>query len=150
MIVSSNTPAATSALRSFLSMCGVSLPVDEEFRAIGRLNADSALCAVVGYNGFCGRVCMMHVAGVGNWMTREFLWAAFDYPFNQAGLVQVFGCTPQNNPRALKLEKHLGFKTLATIPDGWAEGVDLVLQTMHKSECRWLGLKNARLDRKAA
>lgn len=138
MIVTSNTDKARWALFLFLKERGVELSRSEDFQAIGRINKELAILGVVGYNSFCGSTCAMHVAGIGNWMSRELIRAAFDYPFRQLGMVQIFACTALNNARALRLERRIGFKPLLSIPNGWGAGVGLEILGMHKSECRWL------------
>jgi hypothetical protein len=45
---------------------------------------------------------------------------------------------PSNNEKALKLDRHIGFKEVARIPNAVAEGVDYIVMCMEKSECRWL------------
>lgn len=143
MIVSSSTDLYKWALYGFLKKRGVEIPRSEDFQAIGRLSPlTKDLIGVVGYNGFCGQVCSMHMAGDGNWINRQLLWAAFDYPFNQAKCVQVFATVAETNYKALKLNLHLGFKTIGLVPNGWAEGVNLILLTMNKRDCRWLEKKH--------
>jgi RimJ/RimL family protein N-acetyltransferase len=139
MLVTSKTNAERWALFNFLKKHGVELPRSEDFQAIGQLSLNTKdLIGVVGYSGFCGKTCVMNVAGEGNWLSRKLLWAAFDYPFNQQGVIQVFACVSETNARSLKLCHHLGFSQLAHIRDGWAEGIGMKILTMHKKECRWL------------
>lgn len=149
MIVSANTDNSKWALWGFLRAHGVDIPRSEDFRALGRLSPHTKdLIGVVGYNGFCGKTCQMHMAGDGNWVNREFLFAAFDYPFNQLKLNMVLGPVAGDNARALKLDAHLGFKEVARVKDGWDDGVDLIVLGLKREDCRW---HNRRLDlRKAA
>jgi RimJ/RimL family protein N-acetyltransferase len=141
MLVTSKTDAARWAMFLFLQEHGIKLARSEDFHAIGRVERGS-LTAVVGYNAFSGNTCSMHVAGVGNWLSRELLSAAFHYPFVQAKLVQVFVQTSANNAKALRLEKHLGFTEFARVKDGWETGVDMLVLTMRKQDCRWLEASN--------
>lgn len=143
MIVTSKTNNAKSALYEFLKSHGVSIPRSEDFQAIGRINKELALLGVVGYNGFCGRTCMMHVAGDGRWVNREFLWAAFSYPFQQLDVVQVFATVASRNTQALRFNYHLGFTLMKTVVRGWGPDDDLLILTMPKNQCRWLEIKNA-------
>jgi len=150
MLVTSRNDNAKWALFSFLKEHGVEIVRSEDFQALGRVNKELALLGVVGYNGFCGNTCMMHVAGVGNWINRELLYAAFDYPFRQLGVAQVFAPVAATNARALKLDKHLGFVEHSRFPDAWADGVDLVLLTMRKTDCKWLKPLEKQHELKAA
>lgn len=138
MIVTSKADAAKSALHLYLKAHGVEIPRSEDFQAIGRLNSGLQLMGVVGYNGFCGQVCTMHVAGEGNWLSRDLLRMAFDYPFNQVGVKHVFATVAANNLRALNFDRHLGFEVLHRLRDGWADGVDMIVLRMTRSQCRWL------------
>src|SRR4051812_26808838 len=95
---------------AFLADRGVRLCLSEDVQCIGRRSEnDHALVGVVAFNGFTGDICQMHVAGDGNWMTRELIHAAFDYPFKQLGLAAIMAPVPGNNARALKMDKHFGF-----------------------------------------
>ena len=148
MIVTSKDETSRWALYSFLRERDVALPRSEDFHAIGevrRRDGIPTLVVSVGYTHFCGRTCGMLVAGDGNWMTRELLWAAFDYPFNQCSMVQIFASVARNNQRALKLDLHLGFKLLTTVKDGKAPGVDFDVLTMRREDCRWLEIKKKRM-----
>jgi len=96
---------------------------------------------VVGFDGFVGKCCQMHVVNLsGSPTPRKYLWACFDYPFNQAGMEFVTGIVNSNNKEAMRFDKHLGFTELARLPGAHDEGGDLVVMKMHKSECRWLKL----------
>jgi RimJ/RimL family protein N-acetyltransferase len=83
----------------------------------------------------------MHTAGFATrWATRDFLWALFDYPFNQLGCKKVFGQVPESNKRALEIDLKLGFKVVARIKDVFPDGACLVLALARK-DCRWLNYK---------
>lgn len=138
MIVSTKTVDEKLLALEFLRKHGVDVSLSEDFNAQARLSSQGVIMGVVGYNGFCGKVCAMHVAGVGNWISRDFLWKAFDYPFKQVGIVQIISPVAASNHRALKLNKHLGFEVLQRIRDGWADNEDLIFMSMRYNQCRWL------------
>jgi len=98
------------------------------------------ILGVVGYDGFNGASAQMHSAGDGNWITRELLWAAFDYPFNACGLNMVIGSIPSGNTQALKFNANLGFKTQLVLEGAHPDG-SLVLMTMKREDCRFLNLR---------
>ena len=116
-------------------------PLPEETVCIGQ-EIDGNLVAVVGYCSFMPNACQMHIAAVGevNWMSRDLLWAAFDYPFNVLGVKVILGQICGSNEDALKLNRHLGFKVVAEIPDAHMDG-DLVIMAMKKEECRFLNIR---------
>jgi len=104
--------------------------------ALGSGTEDEILGVFI-YDGWNGASCEMHMAGSEGWLTRQFLWAAFDYPFNQCGLSVVYTVISSANTRSLKIVKGFGAKILATIRDGHPDG-DLHIVTLYKDDCRWL------------
>jgi hypothetical protein len=118
-------------------------PLPEETVCIGQ-EIDGNLVAVVGYCSFMPNACQMHIAAVDevNWMSRDLLWAAFDYPFNVLGVKVILGQICGSNEDALKLNRHLGFKVVAEIPDAHMDG-DLVIMAMRKEDCRWLNIRSS-------
>lgn len=111
-------------------------------RAIGSVGSDNVLHGVVGFDGFNGASCQMHVAGDPGWVNRAILHAAFDYPFNFAGCSVVLGVVPSGNAEALRFNERLGFRTVAVIPEAHPDGA-LVVMAMDREECRWLDRPHA-------
>jgi RimJ/RimL family protein N-acetyltransferase len=143
MIVVANTVEDKQAAATYLRKAGIDLPLSEDFQAIGRFHKGTTgnmePMAVIGYNGFNGKTCCMHVAGEeGNWMNRELLRMAFEYPFKQLGLNVVMATIAGTNHRSLKLTKHIGFAVAYRIKDGYEQGVDIVLFEMRKETCKFL------------
>lgn len=94
---------------------------------------------VVGYTGFVGKVCQMHVVNLGTRRSpRKMLWAAFDYPFNQVGLEAVLGIVNSKNDAAIRFDKHLGFKEVMRLGGLHDGGGDIVILRMNRDECRWI------------
>lgn len=107
---------------------------------LARFKGDQLLGGII-YTGFTGSSIAMHVAGfVPDWVNKEMLWAAFDYPFNQLKVKKVFGEVPADNMKALEFDRKLGFKEEARIKDVYPEG-DLVVLAMYRDECRWLKMR---------
>lgn len=106
--------------------------------AIG-LERDGELSAVVVFNLFSGADIAMHIAAVPGrrWMTRDFLRAAFRYPFVQLGCRRVTGYVPISNHDALRFDLHLGFKVEGCMREAMENGEDVVVLGMLKRECRW-------------
>ena len=126
-------------LRAWLgNKLGDKLP--ENATCIGQ-EKDGNLVAVVGYCGFLPKSCVMHVAAIDdNWISKDLLWAVFDYPFNKLGVSVILATVSSNNEEALKLDRHLGFVDKAYIQDAHIDG-DLVILAMRRENCRWLGIK---------
>lgn len=97
--------------------------------------------AAVMYDSFNGASIVGHLVGSGRkWMTRDFLWFCFYYPFEQLGVNKIIGPVPSDNYEARRLDEHLGFTLEATLKDAAPKG-DLLLYSMTKEQCRWLSLR---------
>lgn len=64
-------------------------------------------------------------------LRHGFADEVFRFVFD-SGREKILGLTPANNRKALKFIKHLGFKELYRIKDGYKQGVDFVLTEMDK------------------
>ena len=118
----------------------LNFPLPETTQCIGQLK-DGNLVAVAGYTNFMPKACEIHIGSVGeHWANKDFIWAVFDYPFNKLGLSVILGQICADNTEALKLNRHLGFKVVAEIPDAHMSG-DLVIMAMKKEECRFLNIR---------
>jgi RimJ/RimL family protein N-acetyltransferase len=118
----------------------LNFPLPQTTQCIGQLK-DGNLVAVAGYTNFMPKACEIHIGSVGeHWASKDFIWAVFDYPFNKLGLSVILGQICADNIDALKLNRHLGFKVVAEIPDAHMSG-DLVIMAMKKEECRFLNIR---------
>lgn len=80
------------------------------------------------------------MAGVGpGWATPEFLWAGFDYPFNQCGCEVLLARV--TDPQVVELDKRLGFKTDFILDGAHPDGA-LHYMSMRRAECRWLNRRH--------
>lgn len=117
----------------------IGVPWSSDFRAVGLVRG-GCLCAVVGYNGFTGRVCFMHSAiDDPTAITRTFVRKVFEFPFETCGVVQVLAPVPTDNEKAMKLDLHVGFETLTVLSGADQEGKDMALLSMRRESCKWLG-----------
>ena len=112
------------------------MPTPQDAHYLGQVLNDE-IRAVVVYCGFYGKSCMIHVGSKGkHWATKDFLKKVFDYPFNTLKLKVIIGTVAGSNKKALKLDRHLGFKDVAFIPDAHDDG-DLVILEMRPEYCKW-------------
>lgn len=113
------------------------------------LEKHGRLVAGVLFDGFNGRSVRMHVASdeSGQWMTREYLAVCWDYPFRQLKVNKVIGPVDSGNHDALRFDRALGFVHEATLKDAGRTG-DLLLLTMTREQCRFLGERYAKSIRK--
>lgn len=111
----------------------------ENYSALGLLDDDGALVAGVLYNHYHPPSIMMHVGAVEGrmWLTREFLHAAFDYPFNQLKCKRVTALVPKKNRAARQFDEHLGFKLEGCMRQALADD-DMLVYGMLRSECKYI------------
>jgi len=117
----------------------IGLTPTPEIMCLGTVIGDR-LVGVVGYDGYNGASIQMHVAGEGNWFTKESLRTAFDYPFNVLNVNMVIGLVPSGNTDAIKFNTHLGFQTDAVLKGAHPDGALLVM-SMTREQCRYLNRK---------
>ena len=111
----------------------------EDTKGIAAIN-DGKIVAISVFDSWTVNSCMIHI-WIDNPLVLKhgFAEEIFEYLFSDvSGREVVIGCTPANNEKALKFIKHIGFKEIGRIPDGYERGVDFVLTTMRKETCRWL------------
>lgn len=123
------------------------MPPDVEFY-------DDGFCSTIGwevcgeivggvlYEGFRWPDINMHIAtdGTKRWANRRFIFACFDYPFNQLKCYRVTAVVCISNSNAVKLVLKLGFKLEGRLRKAFPSGEDALLFGMLKEECRWLKL----------
>lgn len=90
------------------------------------------------YTGPRGSV-QLHVAGTGQWATPNFLWHVFNYCFAQLQVTKALGIVDSVNIAALRFDRHIGFVEEATITGAGRNGSDLIILSMTRAQCRWLG-----------
>jgi RimJ/RimL family protein N-acetyltransferase len=107
--------------------------------AIGR-ERNGELIAGVLYEDWNGANVVCHIAGVGNWLNRKYLWIIFDYPFRQLKVKRITTTVAQSNVVSQRFTQHLGFTLETRLKDAHPSG-DLFIYRMMAAECRWLELK---------
>lgn len=144
MIVTNHQDALVNALCE-----KIGLAPSPNIRCIGSVSADGMrLKGVVGFDGYNGASVMMHVYGEGNWISRDLLKVAFDYPFNHLNCNMVLGLVPSGNEQALKMNRHLGFKVETVLEGAHPDGA-LILMVMRREECRWLKMRRSSKSERA-
>lgn len=110
------------------------------YSAIGAMDSLGNIVGGVVYNNFTRQDIHMHVAGVGNWLTRRMLGECFRYPFIQLGCRRVTGTVGARNDAALAFDEKLGFKYEGTLRCHLPDDEDLIILGMLREECRWLNV----------
>ena len=110
-------------------------------QGIGLLH-DSNLVAGAWFETIFGQTMVAHIAiPAPVFLSREFLWYIFFYPFQECDCEQILAPVAQSNLAAQRLVLRLGFSPRETLE----EGPDAtILFLMERSSCRWLKLKESR------
>ena len=108
---------------------------------LGHSNSKGEIVGVIGYDHWTGKTCEMHVVGKPYWLDKTTLWAAFDYPFNQAKCEQIFGKISTGDKSVIDFAIRVGFRQICTIPGVYPDGDEAVL-SMYKTDCKWLEIKH--------
>jgi RimJ/RimL family protein N-acetyltransferase len=109
-----------------------------DVKAIG-VEIDGELAAVTLWDYITRYNCVLSIASDGSrrWMTREYLFRTFAYPFIQLNLNVVTCLIAESNKDSLRLCEHVGFKRIGRIPEASGADDDIVL-CMTKRDCRWI------------
>ena len=104
------------------------------------LAQDGELIAGVVFNHYTGTNIQMHVAAVPTkrWMTKDFLFRCFAYPFIQLECSRVTGLVRVDNLPAQKFDEHLGFVREGVLRRACTDGCDMIIYGMLATECRFL------------
>ena len=113
-------------------------------RAIGLAENGNLIAGVI-YENFNHRSVVTHIAAIQDrrWMTREFLWAIFAYPFNQLGVQKLIAPVGPANVRSRRFISNLGFVLETALKDAHPDG-DLLFYTMSRDSDRaqkWLNIR---------
>lgn len=98
---------------------------------------DMHIRGVVGFDEWNGASVQMHVAGEGNWATKELLRAAFWYPFVQLKVKTLLAYVAATNIKSVAMCHHVGFRMEHVLEDGHPDG-DLIIFSMRPGDCRYL------------
>jgi RimJ/RimL family protein N-acetyltransferase len=119
----------------------------DNFTAIG-VESDDKLIAGVVYSDFNGSNIFAGIAGDGKrWLTPDFLWFMFFYPFGQLKVKRVSACVEQTNFVSQQFLEKLGFELEAVLKRAGKTG-DLLVYRMFRENCRYLERRNARTTAK--
>jgi RimJ/RimL family protein N-acetyltransferase len=102
---------------------------------------DDELAGGCVYSDYTRESVVVHVAGFKpGWVSRLFLYMAFDYPFSQMKVARIFAQIPETNLVSLGFNKKLGFSPVAYIPGVFEGNVAMVVTRLERDDCRWLKL----------
>ena len=110
----------------------------ETSSAIG-LEKNGKLVAGVIYENWNRASIFCHIA-IEARLTKAYLKAIFDYPFNVCNVKKIIVPVVSNHVKSIKLVTNMGFTEEARIVDGSQDG-DIIFLTMTKENCRFLGVR---------
>jgi RimJ/RimL family protein N-acetyltransferase len=120
----------------------------DDLEFFGKINTlgveqDGELIAGVVFENYTGSSISMHVAALDgrNWLSKEFLFRVFAYPFLQLECNRVTGLVRTDNAKAQRFDEHIGFIKEGVLRKGATDGTDYIIYGMLKEECRWLNFK---------
>jgi hypothetical protein len=101
---------------------------------------DDQLKVVVGLTGFLGKVAYIHVAFAPgcSYSPKVMLQKVFHYAFTETNREMLIGIVNSRNVKAMRFNRHLGFKEIYRLPGMHDNGGDLVAFGMRREECRYL------------
>lgn len=103
------------------------------------LQKDGQTVAGVIYENWNKASIFCHIAVEGR-LTKAYLKAIFDYPFNVCQVKKIIVPVVSNHVKSIKLVTNMGFTEEARIADGSQDG-DMIFLTMTKENCRFLGVR---------
>ena len=117
----------------------------------GKWRENGEIVAGVAYAEWNGPNVVCHIASDGSkrWLTREYLWTIFDYPFNQLGCKRITVCIGQGNSNSRRFVEHLGFVQEASLSGAHPTG-DLLIYRMFREGCKWISHDSCKQYAKAA
>lgn len=102
------------------------------------LLSDGEPVIVIGYDCWTsGSVAMHQWIKHPKYVQRDILREAFRYPFEIGNLQVVIAVVRSDNPKALKLDKRIGFQEVAVIPNAYGPGVDMHILQLPRHQCKW-------------
>lgn len=110
----------------------------ETSSAIGLLKDDEIIAGVI-YENWNRASIFCHIAIEGR-LTKAYLRAIFDYPFNKCNVKKIIVPVVSNHVKSIKLVTNMGFTEEARIVDGSQDG-DIIFLTMTRENCRFLGVR---------
>lgn len=115
----------------------------DNITAIG-LENDGHIVAGVLYGGFNGNCVEAGIAGIGkHWLTPDFLWYMFYYPFAQMGVQRITVCVETNNLQSQRFVEKLGFELEVSMKRAGKFG-DLLVYRMFRENCKHLERRHVR------
>lgn len=115
-----------------------------EARGISVIDQDRRTRGVVVFDSWTPNAAQVHMAIDTPMATKTLIEAAADYVFHTACRKLVWMMIRETKTQAVKLARHIGFREMYRVTDGWADGRDIILFELRRDDCRWLSEKVVR------
>ena len=111
-----------------------------ETLALGVLDDDGTIQAVVWFNAFYANYASMHIASnnARRWASRKVLGVIFSFAFHHLKLQRVNAWVSVNNVTVQVMALKLGFRIEGVARCGANDGSDAIMLGMLVQDCRWL------------
>ena len=127
---------ASDAIGHWVSAHGLGRYAPDTSRALG-LRRNGQIVAGVIYQDWNGQSVVMHIAIDGR-LTPSFVGAIADYTFNVCNVEKAIAPVSSDNRNIINLIEKVGFIEEARVRNA-TPGGDLLLYTLNRSDCRYLG-----------
>jgi RimJ/RimL family protein N-acetyltransferase len=104
------------------------------------LRRDGVIVAAALFVEYNGTNIFIHLAGSPGrrWLTRDFLYWIFHYPFIQLGCRRVSAWVESNNADSVRFIEHLGATREATLEKAARDGDDVYIYRMFREDCKYV------------
>jgi RimJ/RimL family protein N-acetyltransferase len=114
------------------------LTLTPALRAREAVDETGRILGMVGFDGWLGNACQVHVALEDPRVLRRLARDGFRIVFEELGYAACMAPVLGTNARSLRMVAGLGFREVHRGKDWIASGVDLVFHEMRREECRWV------------
>ena len=112
------------------------VPISASTRGLVAIDSDGKPQGIVLLDNWADNSVMGHVAIQHPMAMRHIPHEIMNFVFNTCNLGMFLGVIPGDNPKSLRFHKHLGFKVIHTIKDGYAVGNDIILVQLLREDCK--------------
>lgn len=107
-------------------------------KVISSVTEDGKIMGVTAFSRFSEHNCELSVASTTpRFMTKQYLEAVFHYPFVTCGKRRITAIIEDDNLKAQKVDKELGFVYEARLKN-WYGSKDGIVMRMLEEECNWI------------
>lgn len=114
------------------------------FASLGLVRSQRLVAGLIYNSEEAANICVHIGAEDGSrWLTPQFLFAAFDYPFNQLGKRRVTALLREGNKKAIRFVENIGFELEGSLANYHSDGTARIIYGMLRDKCRFLNMKKA-------